>query len=442
MTPTSHGIVMKRHHFEGVRKQALEIGRSRLLLTGLVLAIGFAGIASRLVDLTIFNSVSEPRSVKFAAALEPTTGRANILDRNGMILAASLPTVSLSVDPAKIIDIEEAVDGLESVFPKKNREEITARLRAKGRFTWLARNLTPKQHQDVNSLGIPGLAFHRGERRVYPNGRLVSHVIGITDIDGHGIAGVENHFDQSLRSSGKSLQLSIDLRAQSILREELAIAMAEFKSVGAAGLIMDVQSSEIIAMVSLPDFDPNRPAKMSNFAGFNRATKGVYEMLESFLISIKSNKKLKLIIMGDGPERRNMVDFCISNNINDKVLFLGHVQGEIKASFFSSCGILLLPSYREGFPNVVVEALSSGMVVISTKVGAVNDVIKQGKNGFLISSNPPEVGEISSIISEITNDKSRFSKICNANLLLSENFSVSKVCKEIEDYYEITITNK
>ena len=178
------------------------------------------------------------------------------------------------------------------------------------------------------------------------------------------------------------------------------------------------------------------------FCGSLFKTKGVYEMLESFLISIKSNKKLKLIIMGDGPERRNMVDFCISNNINDKVLFLGHVQGEIKASFFSSCGILLLPSYREGFPNVVVEALSSGMVVISTKVGAVNDVIKQGKNGFLISSNPPEVGEISSIISEITNDKSRFSKICNANLLLSENFSVSKVCKEIEDYYEITITNK
>ena len=282
MTMTAHRIVAKRRHMEGVRKQALETGRSRLLLTGMVFAVAFAGIAGRLVGLTLLSGVTEPRVSRIAADESQATGRGNIVDRNGIILAASLPTVSLSVDPTLIIDRDEVVDGLIAVFPNMSREEITIRLSAKGRFSWLARNLTPKQHQDVIRLGIPGLQFHRGERRVYPHGRLVSHVLGITDVDGHGITGIENHFDQSLRSNGVPLRLSIDLRVQSVMREELIDAMAEFKAIGATGLVMDVHNGEIISMVSLPDFNPNQPGDMSSRAAFNRATKGVYEMGSTF----------------------------------------------------------------------------------------------------------------------------------------------------------------
>ena len=282
MTMTAHRIVAKRRHMDGVRKQALEMGRSRLLLTGMVFAVAFAGIAGRLVDLTVLNGATEPRVSSVATGEIQATGRANIVDRNGIILAASLPTVSLSVDPTLIIDRDETLDGLMAVFPNMSRKEIAMRLNAKGRFSWLARNLTPKQHQDIIRLGIPGLQFHRGERRVYPHGPLVSHAIGITDVDGHGIAGIENHFDQSLRSSGAPLRLSIDLRVQSVMREELIDAMAEFKAIGATGLVMDVRDGEIISMVSLPDFNPNQPGDMSGDAAFNRATKGVYEMGSTF----------------------------------------------------------------------------------------------------------------------------------------------------------------
>jgi len=281
MTMTVPRMVAQRRHLEGIRKHALDVGRSRLLLTGMVFAVAFAGIAGRLVDLTVMNG-GEPLHASLAAPSGASAGRANIVDRNGIILAASLPTVSLSADPAIVLDAEEAADGLAAVFEDMNRKEILVRLQAKSRFIWLARNLTPKQHQDVIRLGIPGLQFHRGERRVYPHGRLVSHVLGITDVDGLGIAGVENQFDQSLRTNAKPLRLSLDLRVQSIMREELISAVREFKAIGATGLVMDVRSGEVVAMVSLPDFNPNHPGDMSGDAAFNRAAKGVYEMGSTF----------------------------------------------------------------------------------------------------------------------------------------------------------------
>ena len=282
MTMTAHRIVAKRRHMEGVRKQALEMGRSRLLLTGMVFTVAFAGIAGRLVDLTVMNGATEPWVASTVTSESQAAGRANIVDRNGIILAASLPTVSLSADPTLIIDRDEAVNGLTAIFPNMSSEEIAIRLSAKRRFSWLARNLTPKQHQGVIRLGIPGLQFHRGERRVYPHGQLVSHVLGITDVDGQGITGIENHFDQSLRTNGAPLRLSIDLRVQSVMREGLIDAMGEFKATGATGLVMDVRNGEIISMVSLPDFNPNQPGDMSGDAAFNRATKGVYEMGSTF----------------------------------------------------------------------------------------------------------------------------------------------------------------
>ncbi len=282
MTMTALRSVAKRRHLDGIRKQALDTGRSRLLLTGMVFAVAFAGIAGRLVDLTVLSGGGEPLRASLIAPGGPATGRANIVDRNGIILAASLPTVSLSADPAMIIDAEEAARGVASIFDGLNREEVLIRLRAKSRFVWLARNLTPKQHQELIRLGVPGLQFHRGERRVYPHGRLVSHVLGITDVDGHGIAGLENQFDQSLRSDSAPLRLSLDLRVQSILRDELIASMREFKGIGAAGIVMDVNSGEVIAMVSLPDFNPNHPGDMAGEAAFNRAAKGVYEMGSTF----------------------------------------------------------------------------------------------------------------------------------------------------------------
>ncbi|MBT6607073.1 MAG: penicillin-binding protein 2 [Rhodospirillaceae bacterium] len=282
MTMTAHRTVARRRQIEGVRKQALDTGRSRLLLTGVILAVAFAGVAGRLVDLTVLGNTYEPRMAKAATVRGAVSGRANILDRNGIILATSLPTVSLSADPAMVLDADEAAAKLALVFGGLDRDDALLKLRGPGRFVWLARNLTPGQHQEVIRLGIPGLSFHRDERRVYPHGALASHVLGLTDVDGRGIAGIENRFDQVLRTAGAPVRLSLDLRVQSVLREELMTAMKEYKAIGATGLVMSVETGEVTAMVSLPDFNPNKPGRMTDVAAFNSAATGVYEMGSTF----------------------------------------------------------------------------------------------------------------------------------------------------------------
>ncbi len=266
---------------DGVRKSALETSRNRLLVTGAVLTIAFAVIVGRLVDLTVFKGAEPPVAGDTSAAGQ-FVERGNIVDRNGLILATSLPTVSLYADPRGVLDADETAAKLIGVLSDLDRAETLVKLRSKGRFVWLARNLTPQQHYRINRLGLPGIGFQRSERRVYPHGRLVSHVLGITDVDGRGLTGVERQFDRTLRAGGDPLRLSIDLRIQSLLREELAGAVGEFRAIGGAALVLDVNTGEIVAMVSLPDFDPNTPSRIGGEAGFNRATKGVYEMGSTF----------------------------------------------------------------------------------------------------------------------------------------------------------------
>jgi len=281
-------------HIEGAHKRALEIGRNRLVVTGIFFAVAFACIGVRLVGLTIQGGAEGDRLA--AAAPEPATvldpraagiGRADIVDRNGIILATSLPTAALYADPQEVIDRESAANELARVLPETSRAELLAKLSGPGRFVWLSRALTPGQQYEVNKLGIPGVRFQRTERRVYPHGNVVAHVMGSTDTDGRGIAGVERQFEPMLRQAGPALQLSLDVRLQAVLHQELSTAVAEFRALGGAGIIMDVATGEIVAMVSLPDFDPNvgmplAPAGTVSEAGFNRATKGVYEMGSTF----------------------------------------------------------------------------------------------------------------------------------------------------------------
>ncbi len=269
------------HRIEGIRKQALETGRNRLLVTGVILTLAFSLIGVRLVDLTVFKAGNEPRLARVDHLSPSPAGRADIVDRNGIILATSLPTAALYADPSVVLNAEEAIDTLAAVLPDIDRRDLLARLKSHSRFTWVARNLTPKQQYRVNRLGLPGFGFQRAERRVYPHGRLAAHVLGLTDVDGRGIAGLEKYFDQSLRT-GNRIGLAIDLRIQAILREELVKTVREFRAVGATGLVMDVHSGEVMAMVSLPDFDPNVPGSQDGEPFFNRATKGVYEMGSTF----------------------------------------------------------------------------------------------------------------------------------------------------------------
>jgi len=273
-----------RVRVEGVAAQALETGRTRLLVAGVVFALAFTAIGWRLLDIAVLTQGFEPRIAATGQAPGLAAGRADIVDRNGIVLAATLPAASLYADPRKVQNVAKAARRLAAVLPGLSESEIRARLSTDRSFTWLKRDLTPRQQYEVNRLGLPGLHFQREQRRVYPHGSLTAHVVGFTDIDTNGLAGIEMSFDDVLRGATEPLQLSLDLRVQHILARELSAAMTEFQGIGAAGLVMDARSGEVLAMVSLPSFDPDHPGGASDDARFNRASLGVYEMGSVFKI--------------------------------------------------------------------------------------------------------------------------------------------------------------
>ena len=272
---------------DGVRMQALEPGRSRLLATALAFIVAFGVIGVRMIDVSVLDrNPARPLVAPQAREDGVEMERADIADRNGVLLASSLPTVSLHARPDDLrdakVDVEAAAAKLVAVLPELDLEETIERLSSSRQFVYLKRNLTPRQQYDVNALGIPGLLFDKGERRIYPHGNLVSHVVGMTDVDNKGVAGIEKRFENALKESHEPLGLSIDVRVQTIVRNELARSVEEFSAVGGTGMVMDVRTGEVLAMVSLPDFDPNDPPPATDPAMFNRATKGSYEMGSTF----------------------------------------------------------------------------------------------------------------------------------------------------------------
>jgi cell division protein FtsI (penicillin-binding protein 3) len=271
-------------------QNGLEIGRSRLGAAGLAFGFAFLAIAVGAVKATILSKGAEPLLFEASSLRATQSGRADIVDRNGVVLATSLATQSLFVDPKLVIEPADAVQKLKTVLPHLNAPHLLAELASDKRFVWIERNLTPRQQYEVNRLGVPGLGFQREERRVYPQGNLAAHVVGLTGVDNNGLMGVEQRFDSRLRQDNTPLSLSIDVRLQHILRKEIGLAMEEFRAVGGAGMVMDVKTGELLGMVSLPDFDPHNPPPA--FAPedqdldprFNRNTLGVYEMGSTFKI--------------------------------------------------------------------------------------------------------------------------------------------------------------
>lgn len=279
--PGNPGLV----RLEGAAKQALEASRGRLVIGIGLFSLAFIVLAGRLVELTVLRGANEPvvarginpELIAKTALME----RQPIVDRNGNILATNLKIASLYADPRKVLNPVEAATRLAQALPELPAGEVQAKLASGKSFVWLKRGLTPREQYEVNRLGIPGLYFHNEQRRVYPQGPLAVHVLGYTDIDGKGISGVEQHFDEQLRDpsrTGDPLELSIDIRVQHVVRDEIAKAVEFFNAIGGGGIVLDVYTGEVIAMVSLPDFDPAEPGSASKESRFNRITLGVYEM--------------------------------------------------------------------------------------------------------------------------------------------------------------------
>jgi cell division protein FtsI (penicillin-binding protein 3) len=270
-------------------KQVLETGRSRLLVTAALFTLAFAVIGVRLIDVTLIKPAVDPKAAAQAPrALQPPStemARADIVDRNGVLIATTLASPSLFANPKQISDPADAAKKLVAVLPDLSEAEVTAKLAASEKsFVWLKRHLTPKQQFEINRLGIPGFQFEREERRVYPDGNLAAHVVGYSGIDNKGLAGIERGMDEVLKESREPLRLSLDIRVQHIMHEELTRAVEEFSAIGGTGIMLDVRNGEVISMVSLPDFDPNRPGTATPERIFNRATLGAYEMGSIFKI--------------------------------------------------------------------------------------------------------------------------------------------------------------
>ena len=280
----SPSLPRRLRQLEGETRQAQEIGRMRLFLAGTLFAAAFAAVAVRLVVITLMQEGAEPRLAASDTMAPLPIERADIVDRNGVVLATNLVTASLYANPRQILDAQEAARELAQVLPDLDPAETVGKLNAERSFVWLQRNLTPGQEYEINRLGIPGFYFQREERRVYPHGALTAHVVGFTDIDNHGLAGTERAFDDLLSQGRAPVRLSIDLRVQFLMRRELARAMREFNGIGAAGIVLDAETGEVLALESLPDFDPSQPGDGAEDARFNRAALGVYEMGSTFKI--------------------------------------------------------------------------------------------------------------------------------------------------------------
>jgi len=271
---------------------------TRLIGVGLGFLLLFGMVAAKLSLATVFMPMapekrqiasqvpeipkSDPKGQIAGDFALPDVHRASIIDRNGQTLALSLPVAQVYANPMELIDAADAARKLKSVLPQLDEAETTRRLSLKKQFVYIARDISPVQEIAINNLGIPGIYFEASERRHYPLGRTAAQILGGVDIDDHGVAGVERFFNERLTKDRTPLRLSLDVRIQAVAREVTQAAMDEFQAIGAASIVMDVNTGEIISMVSLPDYDANDFGHAPADSRFNRAVTGMYEPGSTF----------------------------------------------------------------------------------------------------------------------------------------------------------------
>ncbi|PLU67033.1 penicillin-binding protein, partial [Sinorhizobium medicae] len=275
---------MRKHAFT-LRSRA-HSRRVRIICIMAAFAAIFTGIFLRLVQFGMEQEASHGISITYDRA---PGGRPAIVDRNGELLATDIPIASLFIEPRSIPDLDEAVEKLTGIFPELDARELHSRLRSKDAFTWIKRQITPDKQQAVIDSGLAAIGFRPENRRLYPNGSLAAHILGAVDIDNRGIAGIEKWIDANwladLRGAGLELkgrelqriELSIDLRVQYALEQELGKAITKFGAAAGAGLLLDVTNGEVLALASYPDFDPNNPENAFKPDRINRFTAGVFE---------------------------------------------------------------------------------------------------------------------------------------------------------------------
>lgn len=281
---------------EGAQKTRRSLTRGRINMMMLGLLLLFFVVSGRLVQLGYANTESATQGRERDVS---TSSRPAILDRNGIELAVDIRVPSLFAEPRRIIDVDEAVEKLSRELPDLNVAKLRDHLTGDEGFMWLARELTPKQKQRIFDLGIPGIDFRTESKRFYPGGHEAAHVLGTVNRDNQGISGFEQHIDGEevalLQELGlardralEPVRISIDSRVQHVMHTQLVDALERYQAIAAAGVLVDVTTGEILALVSLPDFDPNEPAMaLEPFEGrkdarINRISVGTFELGSTF----------------------------------------------------------------------------------------------------------------------------------------------------------------
>jgi len=270
---------------DGARKVRGNMTQARIRWMVVALVLGFGLVGGRLVQLGM---VVPDNTIEGQARDAITATRPPILDRNGLEMAVDIRVPSLYAEPRRIIDVEEAVRGIRSVLPDLSEDWLRWRLTGDKGFVWVQRELSPAIQDRIMGLGIPGIEFLTESKRFYPGMSEASHILGSTNVDNQGIAGIERQMDHEdlalLQDLGLArgnaltpVNLSVDMRVQHVMHEQLVDAMTRYSAIAAAGVMMDIHTGEIIALASIPDFNPNVPASALVKDSFNRITAGIFE---------------------------------------------------------------------------------------------------------------------------------------------------------------------
>ena len=363
----------RRFQISGQKGTAIDMARGRLVLVSAFFVFCCIIVVARAADVSIIQGalspVGEGKVYSASSDKQAKLSRADIVDRNGVLLARSLKTASLYVDPALVKEPKKLAKDLVSVFPDLSYGDVLQKVQSKKRFVWIKRNITPEDHSKILYLGNPSLDFKEEERRIYPQGSLTAHMVGVSGVDGQGLSGIEKSFDKLLDETDEELKLSLDVRVQHILKREISATMKNFNAKGAAGVVMDVDSGEVLASVSLPDFDPHLYGEAKGNQKFNRVSLGVYELGSSFkLFSTAAFLEHEKTSMGERfdvrqpikhgrfkirdyhPEKRVLTlpeVFIHSSNIGSAMM--GQRLGSKKIQdFYKDLGLMSAPSFEIG----------------------------------------------------------------------------------------------
>jgi cell division protein FtsI (penicillin-binding protein 3) len=252
----------------GAASRRVRVGKHRLGLIMFSVAAIYLVIGGRLVQY----GLAAPETINSSNAVPPPAARPDIVNRNGELLATDLSMMSLYAEPIRIVDADEVLEKLATVIPDLDWSTTHRKLRSKSAFQWLKRQLTPRRQADILALGISGIGFRLEKRRFYPGGPTASQILGHVNVDNRGLAGMERYIDRQgladLMAAGMTgdrplepVRLSIDLRVQSIVRGVIQMAMQSYQAEAAGAVVLDAHTGEILAMASVPDYDPDEPSR-------------------------------------------------------------------------------------------------------------------------------------------------------------------------------------